>query len=306
MTNRQYDTGKRVTIIGITVNVLLTVIKLLAGFLAHSTAMIADGIESASDILTTSITAYSIKIARKPEDPEHPYGHEKAESIAAKFIAGFLLFSGLTVGWKAIQHIVQNNMGKPGILALYAAILTVCIKEILYWYTLASANKIKSTALKANAWHFRSDAITSVGTLIGIAAARLGYPIADPIAAIVAALLILRMAYRLYVKSISELMDSSAPQHKIDSIYHAVSSVKNVKGIDSLKTRMHGNMLYVDVDIVVDRTISVSAGHDIANEVKDTLKSEFSDIKDVMVHVNPCHPEEQDTNCQNCDKSCSK
>ena len=304
MTNRQYDTGKRVTIIGITVNVLLTVIKLLAGFLAHSTAMIADGIESASDILTTSIVAYSIKIAQKPEDQKHPYGHEKAESIAAKFVAGFLLFSGLTIGWNAMQAIIQNNIETPGVFALYAAELTIVVKEILFWYTFITAKKIKSTALKANAWHFRSDALTSVGTLIGVAAARLGYPAADPIAAIITALLILRMAYRLYEKSISELMDSSAPKQKLDEIRHVISSVENVKGIDSLKTRIHGNMLYVDVDIVVDSTMSVSAGHDIANEVKNTLKLTFSDIKDVMVHVNPCNPDKSNVACQNCDKHC--
>ena len=305
MTAFRCDTGKRVAVIGIGVNVMLTVFKVLAGFFANSTAMIADGIESASDIITTSIAAYSVKIAKKPEDQEHPYGHEKAEAIATKFIAGFLLLSGLTVGWKAIQHIIQNNVEKPGLLALYAAVTTICVKEILYRYTLAWANKIKSTALKANACHFRSDSFTSIGTLIGIAAARLGYPLADPIAAIVASLVILRMAYKLYARAISELMDSSAPKQKLDSIYNVISSVNNVKGIDSLKTRMHGNKLYVDVDIIVDRTISVLAGHEIAREVKQSLKSNFSDIKDVMVHVNPCQPHASDAACSHCDKVCS-
>ncbi|MFO7295048.1 MAG: cation diffusion facilitator family transporter [Caldicoprobacter sp.] len=296
MENARYHEGQKVNRIGIIINVLLTLLKLIAGYISHSTAMIADAVESASDILTTSIAALGLKIANKPADQEHPYGHEKAEAIAAKFIAGFLLVAGLAIGWKAIQRLTAGDMEKPGLLALYAAILTIAVKEILFQYTVFIAKKINSTALKANAWHYRSDALTSMITLIGIGTARLGYAAADPIAAIVGTLLILKMAYEIYARSISELMDSSAPPEEVEAIRQIVLSVPNVKGIDLLKTRRHGNMIYVDVDIVVDSHISVQDGHDIANTVRNDVMSKLGNVKDVMVHVNPCSA------CQKCSK----
>ncbi|MBM7583247.1 cation diffusion facilitator family transporter [Caldicoprobacter guelmensis] len=304
MENIRYDEGQKANKVGIITNILLTLIKLLAGFIAHSTAMIADAVESASDILTTIIVALGLKIATKPADPEHPYGHEKAEAISAKFVAGFLLIAGLAIGWKAVQHLITGDVEPPGALALYAAILTIIIKETLFQYTILTAKKINSTALKANAWHYRSDALTSIITLIGIGAARLGYAVADPIAALVGTMLILKMAYEIYARSISELMDSSASQEKVEAIRQIILSVPKVKGIDLLKTRRHGNMIYVDVDIVVDRHMSVLDGHNIADEVKNAVTSKIEDVKDVMVHVNPCHPTSPNSPCQNCDKSC--
>jgi cation diffusion facilitator family transporter len=304
MENTRYNIGQRVVRTSILINVLLTLFKLLAGFLARSTAMVADAVHSASDILTTLIVAFGLRIAQKPEDPEHPYGHEKAESISAKFVAGFLLLAGITIGWKAIENLIGKTIEKPGILALYAAGISIVTKESLYWYTTIAANKINSTALKADAWHHRSDVFSSIGTLVGIGAARLGYPAADPIAAIVVSLLIIKVAYDIYAKSISELMDSSAPPEKIQAIRQVISLVQDVKGIDLLKTRMHGNMIYVDVDIVVDRSISVLAGHDIANEVRNVVMSKLEYVKDVMVHVNPCAPFSPESACKHCDKAC--
>jgi len=304
MGNARYDAGQRANRVGIITNALLTLLKLLAGLVAHSTAMIADAVESASDILTTLIVALGLKIANKPADQEHPYGHEKAEAIAAKFVAGFLLAAGLAIGWKAVQHLITGDVETPGVLALYAAILTIIVKEVLFQYTIIAAKRIDSTALKANAWHYHSDALTSMITLIGIGAARLGYTAADPIAAILGAILILKMAYEIYARSISELMDSSAPPEKVEAIRQIILSVPDVKGIDLLKTRRHGNMIYVDVDIVVDRRISVLDGHNIANEVRSAVISKVGDVKDVMVHVNPCEPASLHSACQKCDKSC--
>jgi cation diffusion facilitator family transporter len=304
MTEKRYTLGKRVAVVGIIVNVVLTLFKLLAGFMANSAAMIADAIHSASDILATSVVAISFNVAQKPEDQEHPYGHEKAESIAAKLVAGLLLIAGLVIGWEALKTLIHGDIQKPGIIALYAAIVSIITKEGLFWYTITAANKINSTALKADAWHHRSDAFSSIGTLIGIGAARLGYPIADPIAAILVSLLILKVAYDIYAKSIRELMDSSAPRSQIQALHQTILSIENVKGIDSLKTRIHGNMIYIDVDIVVDRSISVSAGHEIANKVRDTVKSKFTDVKDIMVHVNPSSPISQ-TSCKKCSQRCN-
>lgn len=304
MENYRYQVVQKVNRTGIIINAFLTLLKLTAGYISHSTAMMADAVESASDILTTLIVALGLKIANKPADQDHPYGHEKAEAIAAKFVAGFLLFAGLAIGWKAIRHLLTGNMEKPGVLALYAAILTIAVKEGLFQYTAFIAKKINSTALKANAWHYRSDALTSLITLIGIGAARLGYAAADPIAAVIGSLLILKMAYEIYSRSISELMDSSAPPEKVEAIRKIILSVPNVKGIDILKTRRHGNKIYVDVDIVVDRNISVLDGHDIANAVRNDVISKLEDVKDVMVHVNPCHPASFHPSCQKCNKPC--
>ena len=304
MKDARYNAGQRVNRVGLITNVLLTLLKLIAGFVSHSTAMIADAMESVSDILTTSIVALGLKIANKPADQRHPYGHEKAEAIAAKFVAGFLLAAGLAIGWKAIQRLIAGNTEKPGILALYAAVLTIAVKEMLFQYTIYAARKINSTALKANAWHYRSDALTSLVSLIGIGVARLGYTAADPVAAILGTLFILKMAYEIYARSISELMDSSAPPQKVEAIRQIILSVPNVKGIDLLKTRRHGNMIYVDVDIAVDRSISVLDGHNIANAVRNDIVSKMRDVKDVMVHVNPCYPSSFHSECQKCNKSC--
>lgn len=305
MVKKRYAVGKRVAIIGIIVNVILTLFKLLAGFMANSTAMIADAIHSASDILATSAVAISFNVAQKPEDQDHPYGHEKAESIAAKFVAGLLLVAGLVIGWEALKTLIYSKAERPGIIALYAAVVSIVTKEGLFWYTISAANKINSTALKADAWHHRSDAFSSIGTLIGIGAARLGFPIADPIAAILVSLLILKVAYDIYAKSIRELMDSSAPRSQVQALHQTILSIENVKDIDSLKTRIHGNMIYIDVDIVVDRSISVSEGHEIANEVRNVVKSEFANVKDIMVHVNPCNPISQ-TPCKKCSRDCNE
>lgn len=304
MENNRYQTGQRANRVGIMTNILLTLLKLAAGLLSHSTAMIADAFESVSDILTTSIVALGLKIANKPADREHPYGHEKAEAIAAKFVAGFLLIAGLAIGWKALRCLIEGDVQKPGILALYVAILTIAIKEALFQYTIYIGKRINSTALKANAWHYRSDALTSLVTLVGVVAARLGYAAADPIAALLSTLLILKMAYEIYAKSISELMDSSAPPEKVETIRQIILSVPDVKGIDLLKTRKHGNMIYVDVDIVVDRRMSVLDGHNIASTVRNDVISKVGDVKDVMVHVNPCHPATPHSACQKCNNSC--
>ncbi len=283
----RYELGKTTAYITIFANVILAILKTVAAIVADSTAMMADAAHTASDILTTVAVIISFKIAKIPEDLEHPYGHEKAESIAAKIVALLLLFTGFSIGWKAISSIDNSQIIIPGKLALYAALSSILIKEVMFWYTFIIAKKINSTALKADAWHHRSDAISSVATLIGIAAARMGFPMGDAIAAIIVSIMICKVALDILKKSIRELMDSSAPPETINSLRQCIESVPGVKGIDSLKTRIHGNMIYADVEIKVDKSISVSQGHDIAREVEDTVIANIKDIKGIMVHIHP-------------------
>lgn len=299
----RFRTGERTALTGMIVNTLLSIIKLFAGIFSRSTAMIADALHSISDILATFVVVVSFKIAKKPEDPEHPYGHEKAEPIAAKILALFLLAAGASIGFQAIRSIWQGDFQVPGILALYAAAISILVKEALYWYVIVTARKINSTALKAEAWHHRSDALSSVGAFIGIGAARLGFPIADPIAGILVALLILKVAFDIYRKSIHELMDSSAPPATIKAMRQLVLSLEKVKSLDRLKTRVHGSGLYVDAEILVDHFIPVSEGHHIATEVEDLVKSHFKEVKDIMVHINPCDPSMAEF-CSKCPHKC--
>lgn len=283
----RYEVGQRAGYITIIVNGALTLFKVIAAIFANSTAMMADAIHSASDILTTVAVIISLKIARKPEDKEHPYGHEKAESIGAKIVAVLLLFAGLGIGVKAIKNIGQNEAIIPGGLALYAALASILVKEAMFWYTLMIARNINSSALEADAWHHRSDAISSIATFIGIGAARLGFSLGDPIAALIVSIMISKVAYDILKKSISELMDSSASPDTIQALRENIESVPGVKGIDSIKTRIHGNVVYADVEILVDKLITVSEGHRIAEETENAVTSNMENIKALTVHLHP-------------------
>lgn len=283
----RYMVGETAAYITIIINIILAIFKVVSAIIADSTAMLADAAHTASDILTTVAVIISFKIAKKPEDCEHPYGHEKAESIGAKIVALLLLFTGFSIGWKSISTIGKSQIIIPGKLALYAALSSILIKEAMFWYTFIIAKKINSTALKADAWHHRSDAISSVATLIGIAAARMGFPLGDAISAIIVSIMICKVALDILKKSIRELMDSSAPPETINSLRQYIESVPGVKGIDSLKTRIHGNKIYADVEIKVDKSVSVSEGHDIAKEVENTVIANMKNIKGIMVHIHP-------------------
>ncbi len=302
MKNR-YQIGQYTALVGLIVNILLSALKLFAGILARSTAMIADALHSISDILATLVVLFSFRIAGKPEDAEHPYGHEKAEPIAAKILAIFLFVAGLTILWGALRTVFGGTMIVPGKAALYAAILSILVKEGLYRYVSLAAKRIRSTALKAEAWHHRSDALSSIGTLIGITAARMGFPVADPLAALLVSIMILRIAYTIYKKSIRELMDTAAPVATIEAIRNLILSLEKVKAVDTLKTRLHGSGIYADASILVDHFISVSDGHKIAREAEILVKERFSEVKDILIHIDPCDPSMVDC-CNRCPHKC--
>lgn len=277
----------RVTIIG---NILLAIIKLFAGFVAHSNAMISDAIHSASDVFSTFVVIIGIKMASKEPDKEHPYGHERMECVAAIVLAVVLFITGLGIGLDALKNIVSakyNDLQAPGILALAAAVLSIVAKEGMYWYTRHYAKKIDSSALMADAWHHRSDAFSSIGALIGIAGARLGFSIMDSVASMVIFLFIAKAAYDIFKDAMDKMVDHACDEETEKQIYECVMRNEKVLGIDLLQTRIFGNKIYVDIEIQGDATCTLQEAHDIAEEVHDEIEKHFPKVKHIMVHMNP-------------------
>ena len=284
------NVANRVSLFTIIGNVVLSVIKLLAGIIAHSSAMISDAVHSASDVFSTFVVIIGIKLASKKPDKEHPYGHERMECVAAIVLAMVLFITGLGIGLEAVKNIIHGNYGDlqvPGILALIAAIVSIVSKEAMYWYTRFYAKKIDSSALMADAWHHRSDAFSSIGALIGIGASRLGYPVMDSIASLVIFVFIVKAAFDIFKDAIDKMVDHACDEGTEKQIYDCVMKNENVMGIDLLQTRVFGNKIYVDVEIQADASYTLQKAHDIAEAVHDDIEKNFPKVKHIMVHVNP-------------------
>lgn len=284
------NVANRVSLFTIIGNVVLSVIKLLAGIIAHSSAMISDAVHSASDVFSTFVVIIGIKLASKKPDKEHPYGHERMECVAAIVLAMVIFITGLGIGLEAVKNIIHGNYGDlqvPGVLALIAAIVSIVSKEAMYWYTRHYAKKIDSSALMADAWHHRSDAFSSIGALIGIGASRLGYPVMDSIASLVIFVFIVKAAFDIFKDAIDKMVDHSCDEEIEKQIYECVMKNENVMGIDLLQTRVFGNKIYVDVEIQADASYTLQKAHDIAEAVHDDIEESFPKVKHIMVHVNP-------------------
>lgn len=282
--------ANRVSIITIIGNLALSVVKLMAGIIAHSNAMISDAVHSASDVFSTFVVIIGIKLASKKPDKEHPYGHERLECVAAIILAIVLFITGLGIGMEALKNVLQGNYSDlqvPGILALIAAIVSIVSKEGMYWYTRYNAKKIDSSALMADAWHHRSDAFSSIGALIGIGGARLGFPIMDSIASLVIFVFIVKAAFDIFKDAMDKMVDHSCDEETEKQIYDCVMENEHVMAIDLLHTRIFGNKVYVDVEIQVDGSITLQEAHNIAEAVHDDIERNFSKVKHIMVHVNP-------------------
>ena len=279
----------KVSIISIIANVVLAAFKLVAGILAHSGAMISDAIHSASDVFSTFVVMIGIKIASKEPDEEHPYGHERMECVAAIILATILCITGLGIGKNALSNITGDSgeMAVPGMFALIAAIVSIIVKEAMFWYTRHYAKKIDSGALMADAWHHRSDALSSIGAFIGIIFARMGYVMMDSIACLVICVFIVKAAYDIFKDAIDKMVDKSCSLEVEAEIRTIVMSVDGVKGIDSLSTRLFGNKMYVDIEIRADGEKTLNETHEIAEAVHDSIEAQFEKVKHIMVHVNP-------------------
>ena len=271
-------------------NMVLSVVKFLAGIIAHSNAMISDAVHSASDVFSTVVVIIGIRLASKEADKEHPYGHERLECVAAIILSVVLFITGLGIGFEALKNIFAGDYSKiqvPGILALAAAILSIVVKEAMYWYTRYYAKKIDSAALMADAWHHRSDALSSVGALVGIGGARMGYPVMDSVASLVIFVFIVKAAYEIFKDAMDKMVDHSCDEETEKQIYDCVMENEHVRGIDLLQTRIFGNKIYVDVEILVDASYTLGEAHRIAESVHDHIEQKFSKVKHIMVHVNP-------------------
>lgn len=292
--NKEYQstakTAVRVSVVSIFGNLVLTVFKLFAGLFAHSGAMVSDAIHSASDVVSSMIVIAGVKISGKKADEHHPYGHERFESVAAIILSAMLVVVGGGIGLRALQSILNGSyktMETPGVLALIASAVSIAAKTAMFFYTRKYAKMIQSPALKADAWHHLSDALSSVGALIGIGGAMLGVPVMEPLASIVICLMILKAAVDIFRDALDQMLDRSAGPEVEQQILSCVQEQEGVLGVDMLHTRMFGNKIYVDIEICLDRNLSLEKAHAIAERVHDALESNFSQIKHVMVHVNP-------------------
>ena len=291
ITNDEFQkVANRVSMVSIVGNIALALGKLLAGIIAHSNAMISDAVHSASDVFSTIVVIIGIRLASKESDKNHPYGHERLECVAAVVLAMVLFITGLGIGMEALKNILSGNYNElqiPGMLALIAAIVSIVSKEAMFWYTKINARRIDSSALMADAWHHRSDAFSSVGALIGIAGARLGFPIMDSIASLVIFVFIIKAAYDIFRDAVDKMVDHSCDDETEKQISDCVMENEAVEGIDLLQTRIFGNKIYVDIEIALDGSLPLQKAHDIAEEVHHDIERKFPKIKHIMVHVNP-------------------
>ena len=280
----RYCEANKVTIISILWNIVLAIIKILAGIIGKSNAMIADGAHSASDIISSVGVLIGNKIASIPKDKGHNYGHEKAETL----LAILLVILSIKIGYNGVYSLFHlNEVQIPTTFPLVVSVISILIKEYQYRITIKVAKKTNSPALKADAWHHRSDALSSVAAFIGIGGAILGFKSLDSIASIVVALFIAKVGIEILIGSANELMDISIDEEKEKEIKTIVDEVEGIKSLREIRTRKYGAMAYVDLVICVDKDISVFEGHRIASDLENLILKKMKFIKGVTVHVEP-------------------
>lgn len=287
MTTPRYQQAKRITIIGAGVNALLGVSKILFGWLGHSQALIADGVHSLSDLLTDFLVLFASRYGSQAADSDHPYGHQRIETAATVLLSLFLIIAGLGIIIDAAVHLAAKEFVKPNSLVLFVALFSVFANEALYHYTLRVAKKIKSELLRANAWHHRSDAASSIVVLLGVVGALFGFVYLDEIAAVVVGLMIINMGWKLGWSSILELVDTGVEDKVLKQLKEIISSIPGVRELHQLRTRSMGGNVLVDVHILVNPRLSVSEGHHIGQKVHQALETQMESVSDVTVHIDP-------------------
>lgn len=275
------------TILG---NIALFLFKLFAGLVGHSAAMISDAVHSLSDVLSTIIVIIGVKLANKQADKEHPYGHERFECVAAILLSAMLFAVGIGIGYGGIRTILSASFvtpAIPGLLALIAALVSIVAKEAMYWYTRAASKKTGSSALMADAWHHRSDALSSIGSFVGILGARIGFPILDALACVVICLFIVKASCDVFRDAIGKMTDRACDDETVDAVRCLILAQEGVVDIHLLNTRLFGDKIYMDLEIAVDGSVTLIQSHKIAHTVHDSIKAAFPTVKHCMVHVNP-------------------
>ncbi len=283
------ETAIRVSKVSIAGNVALSFIKLAAGLLSRSGAMVSDAVHSLSDVISTFVVIVGVKLAGKDSDREHPYGHERMECVAAIVLAVILLITGIFIGYGGIKKMLTGGeaLTVPGRLALAAAVLSIVVKELMFHYTRRAARQIDSPALMANAWHHRSDAMSSVGALIGIAGARMGLPMLDPLASVVICVFIGKAALDIFRDAMEKMVDHSCDEETETAIRQTAEAHEGVARVDLLRTRQFASRVYIEMEIAVDGTMPLAQAHAIAEAVHDDIESGFPSVKHITIHVNP-------------------
>ena len=281
---------RKMSFVSVAGNAVLSGFKFFAGVTGNSGAMISDSIHSFSDVITTLIAWIGVKASKKEADAAHPYGHERIECIASLLLGIVLLGTGLGVGQVGLENIFSGNyqaLAVPSAIALVAAVVSIVSKEAMYWYTRYYANLIHSSAFLADAWHHRSDAFSSIGSLIGIAGAMMGYPVLDSVASVVICLFIVKASYDILKDGVVKLLDTSCGESYDKKMADYISGQEGVVCVDSLRSRMFGNKVYIDLEIQVDGEKSLREAHQVAEQIHDDVEKTFPDVKHIMIHLNP-------------------
>ena len=279
----------RLSRVGIFGNVLLAAFKLLAGIFGKSGAMVSDAVHSLSDVFATFIAWIGVYLSKKEEDAEHPYGHERLECVASLLLGLILAGTGIGIGWSGIRKLFgeSGSIEVPTLLPLIAAVVSIVVKEGMFRYTMHYAKALDSAAFKADAWHHRSDALSSIGSFIGIGMAKLGLPFMDPVASVIICVLILKVAFDIIRDAVYKMLDTSCDNAFEQRLRSFIGMQDGVGRIDLLCTRQFGNKIYVDLEIAVRPDISLRDAHGIAERVHSAVEREFPNVKHVMIHVNP-------------------
>ncbi len=282
--------GVKVSLITLVINFLLFVFKLIIGIVANSNALISDAVHSLSDAITTIAVIFGLIISNQEADQEHPYGHERIESVFAVILSFFLFITGIGIGSLGIDAIIKGTnetLSVPGVWALIAAFVSIVVKEIMFHYTMHTAKKISSSSMEADAWHHRSDALSSVGSFIGILVSRLGYPILDPICSLLICVLIIKTAIEIFIDAINQLIDRACDEETNKEIVDVILSMhENIK-INDLKTRMFGSKIYIDTEIAIDGNLSLKDANKIVEKIHNKIEKKFKLVKHCNIHIVP-------------------
>lgn len=295
--NPRYREVRKVTVVGTVVDFFLGVTKIVIGWIAHSEALVADGVHSLSDLATDFVVLYAARHSHMDADEDHPYGHGRIETLATVGLGVMLILVSFGIAWDAVARIGEPDLlFAPGALALVVAFLSVLSKEALYQYTVNVGRRLKSNMLMANAWHHRSDAISSIVVFIGVGGAMMGYHYLDAVAAVVVAVMISKIGLDLVLSSTRELIDTALEPELVEAIRDAIVQVNGVRALHMLRTRRSGGRALVDLHLQVDPRISVSEGHQIGDTVRRRLLERFDEVTDVTVHIDP-EDDEKESPC---------
>lgn len=284
----------RISIKGMVINLLLFAAKGITGLLIHSVSLLSDAVHSLTDIISTAVVLVGIKLACKPADKGHPYGHDKIECMIAFLLGLMLLGIGAGIGWEGVQKLYHPpEMSSISHLlnsfALAAALVSIVAKEWMYRFTIKCARQVGSASMAADAWHHRSDAISSAGSLVGVLGIRFNFVIIDVLACLVISAFIFKAAYDICSDACKRMIDTAGDYAVVNNIEHIILNHKDVLSLDMLKTRQFGSKLYVDIEVTLDRNMSFEHSHKIAHSIHDNIENTVTEVKHCMVHVNPSH-----------------